>query len=259
MRCWLLALLVTGCGFKPTLYTTDVDAQLAHDSGGHDGTVDAAPCATDPQVVLCFSFDQAPLPASLPNEGTVTSVAAQVTNVGSIARGSGNAAVMGASSEIFVPQSPATTGVMSVEIWFRLDADPVDGARAGLYDSNVGPDNMSLFVNRVGVGHTLRCGIGNETTTWNATIATANWYYAACICNGPDEQMWLDGTMVGDTPGACSNGGTIVADGLVIGANNNGGPNGVSDMLIGAIDAIRMSTVAPTPQQICVTAGLDHC
>ena len=71
--------------------------------------------------------------------------------------------------------------------------------------------------------------------------------------------MWLNGVNVGDTPGPCSNGGTIVADGLTIGSNNNGGPTNIDSQLIGAIDAIRFSTVAPSATQICERAGLTGC
>jgi hypothetical protein len=71
--------------------------------------------------------------------------------------------------------------------------------------------------------------------------------------------MWLDGVVVGDTPGSCMNGGTIVGDGLTIGANNNGGSSGVDSQLVGAIDAIRFSTMAPTATQICERAGRPSC
>jgi hypothetical protein len=215
-------------------------------------------CERDPNAVLCFSFDHSPELATMPNEASAAA-SAVVTNVGAEVHGDGFAATFDTESEVYVAAAPEVTRVEAVEVWFRLDAQPDDGDRFGLYDSNVGPDNLSLFVNRTGQTFTLRCGLGGETTTWPATIAISSWYYAACICTGTNQQMWLDGVMVGDTPGPCTNGGAIVADGLTIGANNNGGPDGVDAQLVGAIDAIRFSTAAPTPAQICERAGLPNC
>ncbi|MEO8549173.1 MAG: LamG-like jellyroll fold domain-containing protein, partial [Kofleriaceae bacterium] len=181
------------------------------------------------------------------------------TNVGAEAYGDGYAAQFDTTSEMFVAQAAQVTHVEAVEVWFRIDAEPDDGERFGLYDSNVGPDNLSLFINRTGETYTLRCGLGGETTTWPATIAAATWYYAACLCTGTNQQMWLNGVLVGDTPGPCTNGGAIVADGLTIGANNNGGPTNIDAQFVGVIDGIRLTTVAPSPAQICERAGLPRC
>lgn len=258
MRTFVLAGLAA-CGFQPRLIGRTLDAPSA------DAVADAAGdarsqgfCEQEPSALLCFSFDQAPEPATLLNEASAAASAA-VTNVAAEPHGNGYAAVFGATSEMFVAQAPQVTGIEAVEVWFRLDAIPADGQRYGFYDSNVGPNNMSLFLNRTGTAYTLRCGLGNETTTWAATVATATWSYAACICTGTNQQMWLNGVNVGDTPGPCSNGGTIVADGLTIGSNNNGGPTNIDSQLIGAIDAIRFSTVAPSATQICERAGLTGC
>jgi hypothetical protein len=247
-----LALALAGCSF----HTSDAPAGDAPPvlDAAVDGAAPRSVCAPDPAVRMCFSFDQEPLPAMLPDEGAAI-VDAQLTDV----IGSGGAAVLGATSEIFVPMVAEISGIRSIEIRFRLDTDPSDGNRSGLLDSNISPPNISLFINRVGDTHNFRCGIGAETTSWDAPVTIGTWIYAACICNGTNQQMYVDGVRVGDTPGACASGGALVADGLTIGSNNNGGPNGIDAQLLGAIDWIRLSTVAPTPDAICATAGKTGC
>lgn len=248
---------LTACGFHPTAGTAP-DAPPGAVDTGSDARTDVALCERDPDAVLCFSFDHAPEPSVMANEASAAA-SATVTNVGAEMHGDGYAGLFDPTSEVFVAAAPEVTHVAAVEVWFRLDGLPDDGERMGLYDSNVGPDNLSLFVNRENQGYTLRCGLGGETTTWAAALARDTWYYAACLCTGPNQQMWLDGVLIGDTPGPCTNGGTIVGDGLTIGANNNGGPNGVDAQLVGAIDAIRFTTVAPTKAQLCERAGLPSC
>jgi hypothetical protein len=67
--------------------------------------------------------------------------------------------------------------------------------------------------------------------------------------------MYLDGAVVGATPGACGSGGAFVADGFTIGANNNGGAANPTDWLIGEFDGVRLWDVTLTPAQVCATAG----
>ena len=108
-------------------------------------------------------------------------------------------------------------------------------------DSNVSPPNISLFFYRADPTHQLRCGLGGAVNVWDATLATSTWTHLVCTCVGGNQQMFVDGVKVGDTPGACSTGGGFVdPDGFTIGSNNNGGPTGVSDQLLGAIDGIRL-------------------
>ncbi|HSD86922.1 MAG TPA: LamG-like jellyroll fold domain-containing protein [Kofleriaceae bacterium] len=254
----MLFVALAGCGFQHGIF-----AASAIDAGGDDGPViddapvDGAPdgaAATafcpqgDPHLRLCFSFDQATLAATLPNEGGAN-VSAQLTNVTRIANGTGGAAQLGATSEIFVPYTTEVANIQAIEIWFRYDSEPtIDGGRMGLVDSNVVPPNISLFFYRQDPSHTLRCGIGSQTTVWNATLAPTTWFQLACVCENGSQKMYVNGVKVGDTAGACSGGGAFVdPDGFTIGSNNNGGPTGVNDQLLGAIDGIRLWDVPVTP------------
>ena len=243
MRCALLLVAVGGCGFEHGQLTADAPTET---DAGIDAMVDAAPppfCPADAHLRLCFSFDQAPFTPVLANEGAAN-VSAMLTNVTRIPvdTGSGGAAQLGATSEIFVPYTTEVSAIRTIEIWVRYDSEPTsNGRRMGLVDSNVVPPNISLFFYRADPTHQLRCGLGSATATWDATLAANMWLKLSCVCDGGDLKMFVNGAMVGDTPGDCAAGGGFVSpDGFVIGANNNGGANGVTERLLGAIDGLRL-------------------
>ncbi len=222
-----------------------------------DAAIDAPPpafCPSDPHLRLCYSFDQDPLPESLANEGAVTA-SANLTNVTRIARGSGGAAQLDMTSIIHVPSTPEVTGILAIEVWYRADADPPNTARSGLVDNNMIPPNISLFMARVDPTHQLRCGIGGNNSVWDATLAPGTWYYVACVCEDGFLRMYLDGVKVGETGASvCASGGAFTPAGLTIGSNNNGGPTGVNDQLVGAIDGVRLWDVALSAETVAATA-----
>ena len=234
---------VAGCSFRPGDYQPP-----AVDAAPIDAAIQAF-CPVDPHLRLCFSFDQPTFGGTLANEGAA-STSAQLTNVTRIASGAGGAAQLDATSTVFVPASPEVTNIQAIEIWYRADSQPVnDGERMGLVDSNT-TSNISLFLYRRDPSHELRCGIGDATIVWAATLTTATWIYLACVCENGNLKMYVDGTKIGDTAAACASGGTIVADGFTIGSNNNGGSGfPVTDWLLGAIDGIRLwdQPVTPAP------------
>lgn len=257
MRSYAVLAALAGCSFRPGVLG-QADGALAGDAE-LDAAIDAPPlafCPSDPHLRLCYSFDQDPLPASLPNEGAAA-VSAQLTNVTRAARGRGGVAQLDTTSIIHVPYTADVANIQAIEVWYRADADPANTARAGLVDSNVIPPNISLFVARVDPTHQLRCGIGASNSVWDATLAPGTWYHAACVCEADTLKMYLDGTKVGETsaPG-CTSGGAIVAAGLTIGSNNNGGPTGVDDWLVGAIDGVRLWDVALTAETVAANAQL---
>jgi len=249
VRYLALVLPVFGCGFRsPVGAVSDAPSDAPS----------ALFCAADPRLRLCYSFDQESLPAALPDEGAAA-VDAQLTNVTRIARGSGGAALLDAASSIFVPMTPEVTNIQAFEIWYRADADPPNGGRSGLVDSNVSPPNISLFFLRQDPGHQLRCGLGDAVASWNASLTVGSWTYLACVCEANSLKMYLDGVKIGETPGACASGGAFVGDGFTIGSNNSGGPAGFNAWLVGAIDGVRLWDVPRTSTTICQTAGNPSC
>jgi hypothetical protein len=243
--CVVLA-LAGGCSFQHGT------APAEHDAAGvdapPDAMIDAPPlpsCPADPHLRLCFSFDQDPLPPSLPDEGAAN-VSATLTNVMHTTHGASGAVQIDTTSTIHVPYTAEVTGIQSIELWYRADAEPpTDGARIGLVDSNVIPPNISLFLFRTDPGHQLRCGMGSALQQYSATLVLGTWYHVACICENDTLRVYLDGAKIGETAtSGCASGGAFVSDGLTIGQNNNGGPSGANEWLVGAIDGVRLWDVA---------------
>lgn len=244
---WFGFLWLSACGFQHgAAYVVDstrgdtssIDAPLG-DISSVDAT--AAFCPVDAHLVLCFSFDQNPLDAALANEGAAA-VTAQLANVTSVASPFGRAATLGNTSDIFVAMGSGVTGVQSAEIWMRYDTEPANnGDRIGMFDSNIIPPNISLFMYRADPSHQLRCGIGGQLEVWDAPqLHTGAWFHLLCTCDGTNLHMVVDGTDLGPRPGNCNSGGGFVSDGFAIGSDNYGGGGGQSAQLVGAIDGIRL-------------------
>jgi len=261
-----VALALGACNFRLP-FGGEVDASTPADTAadtaadGGDAAGDAAPrplCAPDSRLPLCFTFDQSPLPAALANEGSAA-VSAKLTSVSQIASPHGSAVALDVTSTIALPFTGDVAGVLSIEVWFRIDSDVANFARSGLLDSNVLPPNISMFWNRTDPTHQLSCGIGNQATTFPVTLAIGAWTYAACTCSGGIVTLYLDGLLVATAGGDCGAGGGFVADGLTIGANNTGSGQPVNDQLVGAIDGVRLWTQALSASDICTTAGRAGC
>lgn len=145
---------LVGCGFTGR-GTDGADAAVdAAVDAAPDVAGDAAPpfCPADPHLRVCFSFDDEVAPGVLPNQGGAR-VDAAVANVGYTTSERSGAAVLTEASSIFVPMHPDVSGVLATEVWFKIDTQPANDGRAGLWDSNVSPPNISLFVFRVDPAH----------------------------------------------------------------------------------------------------------
>jgi hypothetical protein len=241
---------LAGCHFHPHAASDAGDNDAIAADAPADAAPDAPPpafCPPDPHLRLCFSFDQNPLPASLPEQGAATNPAT-LTNVTSTASPLGGAALLGATSSIVIAQDAAVSGILASEIWFRMDADaPANGARESLFDSNIIPPNISMFVYRNDPHHDVHCGIGSQSESWTTdAVMLATWHHAECICANGNLSFYLDGVDLGDRPGNCGTAGALVGDGFTIGANNNGAGRQVNERLIGAIDGIRLWDQPPS-------------
>ena len=177
---------------------------------------------------------------------------AQLTNVTRIASPMGGAATLAANSEIYVPMDRAVSSILASEIWVRVDTDaPTNTAREAMFDSNVIPPNISMFVNRNDPHHDLHCGIGTQSDVWTTDAFTlATWHHIACVCANGNLSLYLDGVDLGDHPGNCATAGALVADGFTIGSNIIVCANGVYDVLIGASDGIRLWDQPPPALQL---------
>ena len=256
MRSAAVLALLAGCQFRPHAGGDDVSGDAAPDvvDALADAEPDAPPpafCPPDPHLRLCFSFDQNPLPGSLPEQGAATNPAT-LTDVTWVASPNGGAALLGATSSIVVAQDTDVSAVLASEIWFRMDTDaPADFARESMFDSNAIPPNISMFVYRNDPAHDLHCGIGSQNESWTTDAIMLNtWHHAACVCANGNLSFYLDGVNLGDRPGNCATAGALVGDGFAIGGNDNGAGQQVNDRLIGAIDGIRLWDDAPAADSL---------
>jgi len=233
------ACLPEGSGFddaSPSDSTTDSDPIS-------DGVADVAaftPCPSDPELELCFSFDAPTLSSPLPNEGTANA-GANLVGVTRIATGSGGAAMIGTSSEIYVPPNPGLPDIRSIEVWMRVDQDPADNSRVGIVDAETTTAPLSLFYYR-DPDHRLRCQIGT-TLFANYTAPLGSFVHVACVCNGSTMRMFVDDVMIGQKSGCSPGDGTEY--GIQLGQNGNVLTGGSPDeWMIGALDLVRLWGVA---------------
>ncbi len=250
MRWSVVLALLVGCRFEHGTAVATSDAAL---DSAVDAPVDMAlvkVCPTDAHLRLCYSFDADPLPASMPDEGAAN-VSAMLTDVTRVDHDGGGAAQLSTTSMIYVPYTSEVTGIQTLELMFRADAPPpANFARVGLLDSNIIPPNISLFWYRVDPGYQLRCGLGGALYSFDAPIQLGTWYRAVCTCNADTLQLFLDDVKLGEVASSqCSSGGAFVAAGLTIGSNNNGGPTGNDEWLVGAVDTVRLWDVYVAPPQ----------
>ncbi len=248
------ALVLASCKFAVPAGTSS-DAAL---DAPPDVEIDAPPpfvvCPPDPDLSVCFTFDQSPLPPALPNEGSVA-VSAQLTSVARTAAPQGGAVELGATGSVFLPAA-TVTGIQTIELWFRLDDDPPDGGRVGLVDSNVIPPNISLFAYRSAATRQLRCGIGGQLEVMDAVLPTGAWTHVACTCDGTAMTIYVNAVSIGSRDGTCGSGGAFVDNGFTIGSDNTGQPDVYGERLSGAIDALRLWVTHRTASQVAESLAL---
>lgn len=242
-------LLLASCTFAVPAGTS-TDAAI---DAPPDIEIDAPPpfvvCPPDPQLRVCFTFDESPLPPTLPNEGGAA-VSAQLRNVARTAAPRGGAVDLGMTGSVFLPLGSGVTGIQTIEMWFRLDGVPPNLGRSGLVDSNVIPPNISLFVYRDDPVRRLRCGIGGQLEVMDAVLPTGVWTHVACTCDGTAMTMYIDGASIGTRNGTCGSGGAFVDHGFTIGSDNTGQPDVYGERFSGAIDALRLWDTHRTAAQL---------
>jgi Concanavalin A-like lectin/glucanases superfamily len=249
-----LLLSLSACGFRSP--AAGEPGAVPDAAGDADAALGApALCKADPSLLVCFSFDVDPLPASLANEGTA-SVAAQATNVRRTAGRDGGAALFDTTSQLRVPPNDALSGIVAVEAWVRIDADPA-GQRAGILDADATASAVSFFYyNSSATIRQIRFEIGQQLFI-DRTLELGAWHYLAQVCESNMLAVYLNGTRIGLGTGCTP--ATATTFGLQIGQNNNGtNPTG-SEHFVGAIDGIRMWTTSLSATAICRTAGRTDC
>jgi hypothetical protein len=261
-------LALASCSFHPgTLAdpsrddaTTDTTT-IIDDDATVDTSTDATPtpsvCATNPNVLVCLSFDAQSFFSTMSNEGTAN-VTAQLTSVGRSNHNGGGAAEVTTASKIYIPGDPSLTGVRTLEMWLRPDVAPAtDGARIGFIDADSTPSAMSFFYYRQG-GPTYQVRFEiNYQRFINVTLTLGQWVYLAEVCNNGTLISYVNGTQVDSNANNCQP-ATAAPYGLIIGANNAQNGNKDSEMT-GGIDALRIWTTPRTAAEICETSDRTDC
>lgn len=251
-------LVLSACSFRPPAPFEPGDPDAGAGDGGVDAPTPDGPAATalcdpDPSLLVCFSFDADPLPGSLANEGTAN-VAAELTGVTRIARGTGGAALLDAASRIRVPPNAETTGFVAVEAWVRIDADPPVGQRVGIIDADATASAVSFFYYYPSPNRQVRFEIGQQLFL-DVTLELGAWHYLAQVCDNNTLAAFVNGVKVGERAGCTP--GNATTFGLQLGQNNTG--TGGDQGLVGALDGVRMWTVPLSAAAICQTAGRTDC
>lgn len=248
-------LSLSACGFHSPSAGDPAPADAA---GTADAAVDApaapALCKPDPGLLVCFSFNADPLPASLANEGSAA-IAAQATGVTRTAGQDGGAALFDTTSQMRVPPNTALLGIVAVEAWVRIDTNPT-GSRAGILDADATGAAVSFFYLNSSPNRQIRFEVGQQHFI-ERTLDLGVWHYLAQVCESNMLAMYLNGTRIGLESGCMP--AIATTYGLQIGQNNSGASPVGSEHLVGAIDGIRMWTTPLSAAAICRTAGRTGC
>jgi Concanavalin A-like lectin/glucanases superfamily len=239
-----VVVLLGACGFSP------------HEAAPIDALTDSPspPADVCANAVLCLPFDQAPLTTSLADSGTA-SFTASLLNVTTISGVTGDAALLSSTSEIYVPNTAALAGILAYDYWIRIDTPPDPSSRTGILDT-AAPDGIDAFyfTNLDGTAQ-IRCYLDSFVPLYATVAPFHGWTHVACSCEAQVLSIYVNGVQVASQNVQCGPG--MVADpGLEVGADNNPGGQGTQDdVLVGAIDDVRMYTAPLSPDQVCHLAG----
>jgi hypothetical protein len=253
-----IACLVMGCRFD----ADGVEGLVAEaDAAIVDPPADAAPPRRDAAppgppfcdpldgtLVACYRFEDPDAPvedgSSYANDGSDVHDVLLVAGL----PGHGQAIAFAARSVAAVPDDPSLDlrNAATLELWLRVNALPPAGGRYGLLDNN---GQYGLFL---GPDGKVRCAM-SSTVPIALAVVPGVWTHIACTYDGQAVRLYQDGVLGSTTPTmvTLTNGST---DGMRLGENS---PSG--DVLDGALDDVRIFSVARTPAQVCGAAGRTSC
>jgi len=262
VRVLALVALCAGCGFdtggisfpeqdsaplSPDAVTS-FDSAATPDAVAPDArSLDAIPaqldaldsfCPSTLDLVGCYRFE------NNGDDGSLSNADAQLTAVSWDYGVDGQAVVTDAASVILVPEHIGLdVPALTVELWVRATAFPVNSDRAGLVDDD---GQYGLFVY---AGGEIRCSCAGQAVSYQSLEPNV-WTHLACTYDPiAGLLLYIDGDEEASAPanGMPSTSGTT---GLSIGGNN---PSG--DPFTGAIDNVRIWNRARSASEICAVAG----
>lgn len=208
------------------------------DAGG-GGAGGAMPNLCDePDLIACYPFDGNADDAG-PDARHLTATA--VSYVPGI---DGQAVNLDMSSLLSVIDSEGafSTAAITIEAWVRLD-QPVLTGRAGVADYS---DHWAIFI------HPDEIRSGNSAFSASYVFAPQQWTHVALTIDATASAIYVDGLAIASGRGRVLN-TTPTANPIHVGSNAPPAPE--ADQLIGAIDSLRIFSVARTSAQICAAAN----
>jgi hypothetical protein len=161
--------------------------------------------------------------------------------------GHGDALQFHPVSSAIVPESMSldVTDGLTIDMWIHPDTYPVE--RAGLLDDN---NEYALFLDDAGG---VRCIVGGANVL-SPPVALGVWTHVACTYDLAVLRIYIDGREVAhkDTMAAIP---TQATDGIHLGEDGPGG----GDELDGAIDDLRVWSVARSAVELCHAADRPSC
>lgn len=218
-----------------------IPRDVAVDASASSDTAGAAACdAGDPTLVACYAFDGDGLDGSSHHlDATLTGATFEVGHVGMAIR----------PGKIEVAESSALdVSGLTIEAWISPTTLPTTGTRMSLVDNQL---QYGLFLKP---GGALSCTTV-ATLEVPGVITAGRWTHVACTDDGATIRLFVDGLEVGSgaSGGAISTAGST---GISIGADN---PSSTADRFDGALDDVRLYSVARTQAQLCADTKLLGC
>lgn len=193
--------------------------------------------AADPRLEACYAFEDDGRDGSAYGRDLV------LESTSFVAGPAGMALSRAASSRASAPSLTALAPAgLTIELWARVDRIPTTG-RAGLVDKD---GQFGVFVHP---GGEIRCTAGAGAAVACAGIAEGAWRHVACTYDGAALRLYLDGAACDEVASS----GSIPAGeaDLHLGENS---PD-AADALEGALDSVRLWSVALPADEICASAG----
>jgi hypothetical protein len=221
VRCVALLALV-GCSFG----APRASSETSDTPGG--------PFCGQAGVVACYEFEGATADGTANHlDGTMTNVTFVSGKRGMALRSDTTSAVDVADSALF------DVAALTVEAWIYPTQLPATGERMGILDAD---GQYGFFLYESG---RLQCTSGGSSNQIDANVPANQWTHVACIYDGANRRIYVDGGLISETTGgALSTGGTT---GITIAGNN---PPGSGARLVGMIDQMRLWSRALTDVEI---------
>ena len=224
--------------------TTAVDPTgVSAGSGTTGAPIDASCDAGDPDLVLCFDFEQ--LSDGVLLDGSMYGHHATASDVALVASPWGRAIATTEATRIEAPcfEECEAVDALTIEARVRMEDEPPPGMRVGVVDNNL---EYAITYNRQ---NGLRCSTGGGELT-GPTFGLGEWVHVACTYDGSDIRAYLDGVEVAS-----------------VGENNavgSGDPSPVAvantapswnEPFIGALDRVRVWRRVRSAEEICEESG----